>query len=149
MYTLTTPHSAEMLLPSPKAGHLDTTVDSIERGFLKCENEESIKEEFEDNSQVDFKEEIKISTHTTPHWPPNSNVNNFGISSDSADNEAIKEEIKEETKKNFKEELKEEIQEATREAIEETKEKASRKATKRKIDEILDDEGMYSIHKDI
>lgn len=54
MYTLTTPHSAEMLLPSPKAGHLDTTVDSIERGLLKCENEESIKEEFE----------------TAPRWIP-------------------------------------------------------------------------------
>ncbi|KAJ5552373.1 hypothetical protein N7494_001751 [Penicillium frequentans] len=130
MYTLTAPHSAEMLLPSPKAGHSDSTVDSIENGVLKCDNEESIKMEIEDSSQVDSKEEIKISSHTTQHSPPNSNVNYFDISSDSAKNGAIKEEIKE----------------ATREAIGKTKEKASRKATKRKIDEILDDEGSADVN---
>ncbi|KAJ5805637.1 uncharacterized protein N7503_003239 [Penicillium pulvis] len=146
MYTLTTPHSAEMLLPSPKAGQLDTTVDSIERGVLKCENEESIKEKIEDSSHVDSKEEMIISTHTTPHSPPKSNVNSFDISSDSTGKEAIIEEIKEETKKIFKEELKEEFKEATREAIKETKEKAPRRATKRKINEILDDEGSADVN---
>ncbi|KAJ5986294.1 hypothetical protein N7451_010659 [Penicillium sp. IBT 35674x] len=146
LFTFTTSHSAEMLLPSPKVGHFDSVADSIERGVLKCEDEETIKKEFEDDSQVDYKEETHIFTHTIPHSPPNSKVNYFDISSDNADHACIEEDIKEEVKENFREELKEGSKEATRKAIDETKEQASRKATKRKIDEILDGEGSAEVN---